>query len=148
MWLFSALSNVSARFWLNVGTLSSVAEEYIDRHGLHNSTTSAAPTNGIYFEYDRLNHGVNWQFVTVAASTVTRTDTGIAAIALFREFEIQTTGNTEARAYIGGVLVATHTTNIPSGTGQTVSPTFQKVKTAGTTARITYIDWFRARVTY
>jgi hypothetical protein len=148
MWLFSALLNYRMSLWLNVGTLSTETEEYVDRHGFMNTTTSTAPTNGAYFEYDRANYGANWQLVTVAASTVTRVDTGVAAIGLFRLFEIEVTGNSEVNAYIEGVLVATSTTNIPSGTGQTLCPTYQKVKTVGTTARISYIDWAKIRARY
>jgi hypothetical protein len=146
MWIFSSQLNYRMSFWLNVGTLSTGTEEYSDRSGFLNSTTSAAPTHGAYFEYDRANYGANWQFVTTAASTVTRTDTGVAAIALFRLFEIEVTANTEVKAYIAGALVATHTTNIPSGTGQSICPTFQKIKSVGTTARITYIDWTRIKM--
>lgn len=132
---------------LQVATLSTITERFIDRFGFSNSNTSAAPTNGIYFEYDE-STSPNWFLVTMASSVSTRTDTGIAVSAVWKKFKLVITNNTAVDAYIDNVLVATNTTNIPTGTGASCWASYQKIKSAGTTARVTYVDYWRLKVVY
>jgi hypothetical protein len=137
---------VSLEMKYQVSLLSTAIEEFDDRSGFHNSTTSAAPTNGAYFEYDRATYGVNWQAVTVKASTVTRTDTGVAVAAAWVRLRIVATNDTSVEFYINEVLVATNTTNIPNASANAFGIGLQKVKTAGTTARVSFIDFVDLKV--
>ncbi len=92
---------------------------------------SAEPTDGVYFRYTHSVNSGEWQAVTRAAGVETATDTNVAAILTWAFFEIEVNAaGTSAAFYINGVLVATNTTNIPTGanlTGIGVSA----IKTAG-----------------
>lgn len=133
--------------WYQVATLSTVTEEFIDRFGFDSSATSATPNNAVYFEYDRLNFGANWQAVSFAGgAAATRTDTGVAVSAgSWVHFKIEITANTDVKYYINDVLVATHASNFPTGTSQACHAVYRKIKSAGTTARLSYADWWRLR---
>lgn len=146
MWLSSTLTTVSMTARYNPGTLATVVEDYIDRFGFMNSTNSTAPTNGVYFEYNRGVYGSSWNLVSVAGGTATVVDTLVNAVGSFNTFQIVIDENSNVKGFINGVEVAEITTNIPTGTSQTFSPTFQKVKTAGTTARVAFIDWCKLRI--
>lgn len=135
--------------YVQLQALSTVTEEYITRFGFHSSISSAAPAHGAFFEYDRLN-SVNWRIRTYAATspTTTTTSTAVAAGA-WTKFSI--TINSAASLvtfYINGVSVGTINATIPSGTSQAVSPVFQMIKSAGSTARNLYIDWCTIKAVY
>lgn len=133
---FSALSDGTNTYQFLSGVLGAVG------NGV------AAQFEGAYFLYD--SQGVasgsaasaNWQCVTAASSTRTYTTTSVAA---------STSANTklrveldksaaEARFYINGTLVATHTTNLTSASCR---PAAQIIKSAGTTARTVFMDYYR-----
>lgn len=102
--------------------LSTASDEFIYRFGFSNDVTSNGQgTHEIGFRYDRLVDGVNWQCVTRVSGTETVTDSGVAATAsatgaAMQELEIRwAEGITSVTFYIGGALVATHTTNLYSG---------------------------------
>lgn len=132
---------------LQVQTLSTITERFLDRFGFLNSNTSAAPTNGIWLEYDE-STSPNWFLVTMAASTSTRTDTGVAVTTAWIKVKFIITNATSVAAYINNTLVATNTTNIPSGTSAALPFAYQKIKSAGTTARVTFVDYWRLKVVY
>jgi hypothetical protein len=124
-----------------IANLSTVSEEFIWRLGYQNTTTGTLTSHGIFFEYDRLT-STNWRIRTLQGGTGTATDTGVAVDTNWNTFKIVVnSAATSVTFYINGVSVGTHTTNIPAGTSQLVSPTYQLVKSAGTTTRETYIDW-------
>lgn len=79
-----------------------------------NDMAAAGSGRGVFFRVEAAGSGVNIFAVTKnGVSTETTTDTGIADSATFREFEIRATSTT-VEYFIDGVLVATHTTNIPT----------------------------------
>ena len=56
--------------------------------------------------------------------------------------------STSVQFYIDNVLVATHTTNIPTGVSQTIIPKIQIAKSIGTTARSFFADYFGYKQTF
>lgn len=111
---------------------------------LSGSDTSAASaqTNGIYFLYNRAAHGDIWYAVTANGAVRTETSTGVAVTAgQFTKFRIETLDTTQATFYINDVLVATITTNLPSGAGKVMGPGVIIAKTVGGTARTLDVDY-------
>ena len=101
----------------------------------------------IYFRYDRLT-SANWLAISESGSTETSTDTGIA-VSAGTEVDLQFVINSDATSvgyYIDDVLVATHTTNIPTANNLTIS--WNIIKSAGTTERKgfgLYYDYIQKR---
>ena len=93
---------------------SGVGNDFI--MGMSSSVSNFAPGAGIYFEC--LAADTNWFAVTRAASTETRTDTGVAiAVSTWLDLEVDCRDNANIKFYIDNVLVATNTTNIPTDVG-------------------------------
>ena len=143
------LAETTYEMKFHVASLSTVGEEFIIRVGLHNSTTSAAPVNGVFFEYDRLS-SVNWRLRALQNSvgTVTTSATAVAAAAWMVLKCVINSAGTSAEFFVDGVSLGTVTSNIPTTITYTVAPTLQIIKSAGTTSRVYYIDWFRLYVKY
>mgnify|MGYP003629753280 CR=1 FL=1 len=140
--------SMRSQFW----SLSTVADEYVCRAGISNDVTSTGVgAREIYFRYDRLAHGANWQCVT-RDTTETLTDSGVAVTASATGANMQTLelvvneAATEVLFYIDGTLVATHTTDVPQnrlgyGVQMEASTAF-----ATSEPRIG-IDWIRFEIT-
>ena len=89
------------------------------RIGLHDSTTTAAPNNGMWFEYDVTTSSGNWQRCTANNGTRTCTDTGIAkaAVNTYQKFRIETNdAGTQVNFYIDDASAGSNTTNLPTAT--------------------------------
>jgi hypothetical protein len=131
-------------------TLSTGTERYLVFSGLFNTRTNNAG-DCIAFVYDEggvagtTNNTAspNWQVVTINNSTRTITDTGVAVSATtFQKLSFIVNGNgTSVQFFINNSLVATHTTNIPTGQTKKLSLQSYIVKTAGTTTRNIYLDY-------
>ena len=133
-----------------IPTLSNATERYSMVIGFHDATT-ANQTDAVCFLYDE--GGVStgstaagyWQ--TLTASNNSRTyNTGLTQITIvantwYRLKIVINAAGTQAQFYVNGTLVATHTANIPTGSGRQVGYGYQALKSAGTTARQLYIDW-------
>lgn len=137
-------------------TLSNGTERYRSTIGYGDQSTSTAEANGVFFTYDEggvWNGTVaspNWQCVTVANSVRTLTTTSVAVSTTAwhtLKTEINADG-TSVAFYINDTLVATHTTNIPSGSTRPVTPKSQIVKTLGTTSRFFHMDYLYYSQTY
>jgi hypothetical protein len=141
-------STVRYEMKVAIPTLSDGTQSFIIRIGLHNATTSTAPTNGVFFEYDQAN-SANWRIRCAQNNTYTTTTTSTAVGTgwTLLACEINAAG-TSAEFFVNGVSIGTVTTNIPTTTTYPVSPTLQIIKTLGTTSRVYYVDWFRLRVIY
>lgn len=92
-----------------------------------------AGEDGLFFHYDPIINA-DWRAITVAAGTVTATDTLVVPVAgVFQDFKIvrrtiASDGVSDVRFFINDSLVGTHTTNIPVGTaalfyGETIETT-------------------------
>ena len=139
--LFSSWNRLSIAYRFKVNTLADGTNSYRVFLGFNHSTSSnSTPTTrsaGFFYS----NATANWQAYTYNGSVGTTTDTGIAAVAgSFNTFLVRTNGATSVEFLINNVIVATHTTNIPT---TAVCPYLSILKTAGTTARDFYIDWAR-----
>jgi hypothetical protein len=137
----SGWNRISLAFRFILSALADGTNSYRVFLGFNSSTSANAgvTTRSAGFFYS--NASANWQAYTYNSSTGTTTDTGIAAsTSAFNTFLVRAKGTTSVEFLINNVLVATHTTNIPSAA---VCPHFSILKTAGTTARDYYIDWAR-----
>lgn len=127
-----------------VPTLSTAIEEFAFVFGLGDSPTGAgvAQGNGIFFKYDR-TVSANWLCCTSAAGVETATSSGVAvstaALNTF-SFLVNATG-TSVSFSIGGVVVATVTTNIP-GFLQNFGPMAKVAKSVGLTTRLVNVDYY------
>jgi hypothetical protein len=133
--------------------LSTAAQEYVSRFLFGDSLVAADHTDGIYFEYDRAAApaGDTWSCVTAAGGVYTRTKVATAVVAgtwyRLRVLLIVQAGapTHQALFYIDDVLVATHTTNIPTG-AQRYAPNLRIQKTVGGTVRTHLVDYFQMRI--
>ena len=122
-----------------VTALSDGTNTFATRLGFLDSI-SGEPTNGVFFRYTHSVNGGEWQAVTRAAGTETATDTNVAASAAWAYFEIEVNAaGTSVAFYINGALVATNTTNIPTGSNLTGIGT-SHIKSAGTSGRELRLD--------
>lgn len=124
-----------------LGALSTVAEEFIARVGFSDGAAGAAPTDGVWFEYDRLTAGDFWRICTSAGGVTTKTTTSSVPDASYHRFEIVVNSTTSAVFKIDDVTVGTITTNLPSGSGQTTGVLWGITKSAGTTTRSLRADY-------
>lgn len=137
-------------------TLSTPTERYRVTIGYGDQATNAAEVNGIFFTYDEgatangTTASANWQCVTTVGSvrTLTTTTTAVSTAA-WQKLDIEiNAGGTSVTFYIDDVLVATHTTNIPSGTSQLITPKGNIAKAVGTVSRFYHIDYIYYAQTY
>lgn len=125
--------------------LSTATERFILYAGFFDSLT-ATPTEGAYFRYSDDVNGGDWECVTVSASTETTTDSNVAVAASTTaklRIEVNAAG-TSVVFKIDGNTVATHTTNLPSGT-DAFGVGINIRKTAGTTSRNARCDYLYHR---
>lgn len=133
-------NNHLEEFLIKLANLSDVTDEYTFMVGLGRHTTNTAQINGIYFLYDRTS-SVNWQLVSAKASTLTTRDTGFAVGTGWTRLRFDAT-TALITGYVNDVVCPqTITTNIPILN----IAAMQKInKTAGTTARVYDVDYYRA----
>ena len=137
----SSWNRLSLAFRFILNTLADGTNSYRVFLGFNNSPSANAGviTRSAGFFYS--NATANWQAYTYNSSVGTTTDTGIAAsTSAFNTFLVRANGTSSVEFLINNVLVATHTTNIPSAA---VTSYFSMLKTAGLTARDFSIDWAR-----
>lgn len=114
--------------------------------------------NNIAFLYDEGNiafagaggASANWRAVTTDSGTRTFTDTGVAVnAATFIKIRIVVNANASSvEFFIDNTLVATHTTNIPSGTSKGVSVRNYIQKSVGYTPRLLILDYVKLQQTF
>lgn len=124
---------------IKIGTLSTAGDEYVLRIGLGDSINASAHTVGVWFEYDRLNYGANWQRCTVDGGAITRADTGIAVATGWVRLRCEIASGA-AEFFINDVSGGTNKSAVPNASN--CSPNYLVNKTAGTTALYFYIDYY------
>jgi hypothetical protein len=137
-------------------TLSTSTERYRVTIGYGDQATNAAEVNGIFFTYDEggtangTTASPNWQCVTTAGSvrTLTTSTVAINNTAWCKLSIVINAGGTSVAFYIDNTLVATHTTNIPSGAAQLITPRVNISKTIGTISRFFHMDYLYYAQTY
>jgi hypothetical protein len=130
---------------ITLSELSDGTDTYIALVGILLNTSE---TDGAYFRYTHGTNGGRWQAITVASSTPTTTDTGVAATASASDFQLLeidiNSAGTSVVFKINGSTVATHTDNIPTNTAMT--PMISIDKTAGSTSRRIIADYYAERI--
>lgn len=128
---------------LAVPVLSDGTDRFITRIGFQDNF-SGTPTDVVHFRYsDNVNSG-KWEAVTRSNGVETATDTGVSVVAgEWKRFRIEVNSAANSAAfYIDDVLVATNTTNIPSGSGRELGYAVMGEKTVGTTSRsVAHVDY-------
>jgi hypothetical protein len=128
-------------FKVAVPTASDGTNTFTVHMGSDDAPTFAlsAMTVGVCVAYEQTT-SANWLLVTGHAGTLTKTSIGIAANSTdVHGYIIKFPGEDVYRCYVGGALVATNSTNMPTTTDQ-LSPEYTIKKTAGTTARTFELD--------
>lgn len=126
-------------------TLSVLNQDYVLNIGLAKqlAASQTTPADGILFVYDRLNRGANLFAVCSSGGTPTAVDTGITYTATqrYRGTIIRDAGDANVRFYLDGALVATISTNVPTGP---VGLHGMCYKSTGTTSIAALsLDWFK-----
>ena len=135
-------SNMTVEFdFAPVNAAAATGQQTITRIGLHNSTTTEAPTNGMYFQYSTTTSAGNWFRCTQA----TCVDTGVARTTTantYQRFKIQTnSAGTAVEFFINEASVGTASTNLP-GASASYGPTIN-TSTVNATIRQWKIDYFQ-----
>lgn len=135
---------------INILNLSTSLERYRLIFGFGAGSGNSTELDGLFFTYDEGGTAngtiasANWQCVSVQSGirTLTTTTTPVVANAYIKlRIEINATG-TSASFYVNGILIATHTTNIPTGTNNRYVLMKQGIaKTIGTTSRVVHCDY-------
>lgn len=133
---------------INVGTLSTAADEYIILNGLVDGRAADTITDGIYWEYDRTN-SVNWIGVTESGGTRTEVDSGVAVSVGTSAWVTLTivinAAGTSVEFFLNGTSAGTSTTNITSNGMQYF---IRSEKSASTGSQnVLYIDYIYFRNT-
>lgn len=118
----------------------------IRRMGLGQVAATANPQEGIFFRLQ--GNGQNWYAVTRRTNIETATNTGVTGTssgANFHTFKIVTNSTgTSVNFYIDNVLVATHTTNLPT---LAITPILQIEETTSPIGIYTVVDYFYLKIT-
>lgn len=142
-------------FWeadIRVPTLSTSAERFQCFFGIGDTETAINQVDAVGFVYDEggtstgSTASANFQCVTANNSTRTFTTSSTAVAANtwhHLTIEINAAG-TQVLFYVDYTLVATHTTNIPTGSGRETSLMMGIFKSVGTTSRTLNIDYVNA----
>jgi hypothetical protein len=136
---------------VNVTTLSNSTERFQLVIGFFDGTGAANQTDGAYFLYDEGGVSTSstaaayWQTCTVSNSVrsfnTSLVQTTVNAAQWYRlRIEVNAAANSIG-FYIDGNLVATHTANIPTGSGRETGFGYLLIKSVGTTARTVDFDY-------
>lgn len=131
--------------------LSLLADRYTFYAGFGDNVAAGDHLDGVYFEYNEGTNGNFWAIKTSnnATRTTTVTSSPIVADTWYKlRIEIAPSG-TRADFFVNGVNIGNITTNIPTGTGRNTGHLVKMEKSAGSTARLAYIDYitFKAYIT-
>lgn len=124
--------------------LSTTTDRYYINLGFHDVfSTNQVDAVGFVYDLNGLNTGstasANWQCLTSSNSVRTWTTTSVA-VGPYQNFRIEINANaTQVLFYINDTLVATHTTNIPSGTSRNAQVGCSMNRALGTTSLQTII---------
>lgn len=140
--LFFGQGEITFETFVNIETLSTATERFWNLFGFSNTSSLTVAPNQIFIAYDEggIYSAASPNFKCITRNTaVTSTTTSVPVVASqwYKLKIIINAAATSVGFYIDGVLVATHTTNIPTSS----TPYLALSKTAGTTSRNIYIDY-------
>ena len=143
---------------IRLANLSTSLERYRIVIGFGSTGLNASDITGIFFTYDEggIQNGTsaspNWQCITTINSVRTLTVTSVAATtSAWQKFTIDiNSAGTSVDFLIDNVIVATHTTNIPTGIAGTnvVTPKIAIGKSIGISGRSLFADYFGYKQTF
>jgi hypothetical protein len=145
MALWSPVSGGTIKYKARVqwpDALPSSAQDYSTFFG-HSSSFGIPSSQMAGFLLRWTGSAVAFEAVTRAAGTQDTTTLTTPTAATWVVLEVVITGTTDAKYYVDGSLVATHT-NLPTGTARVP---WILTKNAGTTARRYWADWIAIEVT-
>ncbi len=132
-------------------TLSDGTDTYALRACINDSTLAETLTaafngdgnDGAFFKYRHSLNSGRWQCVTFGGGSSSTADSGVTvAVDTWYVLEVIVESDSSAAYfYINGTLVATITTNVPSGVSESTGATVSLMKEAGTAARVAYVDY-------
>lgn len=125
--------------------LSDGTETYKVTFGFFQDNTAS---NSVVFTYTHSENSGVWNCTShnMATPETTSTATTVAADTQYKlGIEIY---NQTVKFYLDGTLVATHTTQVPAAASVIYAPSGKILKSAGTTARIAYMDAAGLRITH
>jgi hypothetical protein len=133
---------------IQIPTLATGAQDFCASFGFSDNSgydANAACTDGAYFTLNRAVNAAKWITNTASNGTTTTTNTTSANVVAGNWYRLtvvvlQSTGN--VLFYVNGVLLATHTTNIPSGAARSTGIVWKMDKTVGNNAADMYVDYF------
>lgn len=145
MWFGEGAWSMEAR--IRLPDLSDGTNAYGVRMGfLTDPCFSSAPGNGAYFIYEPATYGDQiWRAVSRNSNTDRTVDSGVSASNSAWQtllIEVAADGSSIVSS-INGSVVDTNTTNIPTGNAKRFGYGIGIRKTAGTSERFLYIDYFR-----
>jgi hypothetical protein len=140
---FVASCSMSANFsgtntgWAAIGWIDS------------NANSASESTDGAFW---RATDGGNWYAVTRSNGSETATDSGTASGSSFVRLRVvvsEISSTWTATFYLGGSLVATHTTNVPTGAGRHTGQGIMLNRTAATASNCALdVDYVYTRIDY
>lgn len=136
-----------------IPTLSDGTETFTVRAGLGDSAVAGEPTDGVFLRYTHGTNSGKFEVVTRSNGTETAGDSGVTAVAgTWYRFDATVNNDaSEVSFYLksgtdASALVATSSTNIPTGTARALGVQASILKSAGTTARTLELDLCEARL--
>lgn len=126
-----------------IDTYGTLTEQYqFTFGGVSNTAATVGHAEGVFFRFTGDGTNTVWSCVTSTGGVETETITSVVAtVGQFQLFQIIINNTaTQVQFLINGVLVATHTTNIPQNTA-TFGFGSKILKTLGTTSIITLVDY-------
>ena len=150
--LWPAIGELECSVGVYVPILGTAPENFSAWIGLTDQTSgSIDPSNAYCFKYNPTAgpYPGNWALMARNGGAETQADSGIT-VAATTWYDLQIKVNaagTSAEYFINGVSVGTIATNLPAATNP-IAPNVRMRKTAGTTARSLYVDYFQTRQTF
>lgn len=130
---------------INIPTISDGTDNFQLFIGFRDSGPWNAAGKGWGIQYD-LGASVNWQLVTVSASTTTSLISSVAVTTGWHHLKmICNAGGTSVQGLVDGVSLGSNSTNIPSAN---VPPMLAIRKVLGTNARYLGIDYIKIDITF
>lgn len=127
---------------IKIPTLSTSGERYKILFGLVGDSTTGTVNDGVYFEYSEAS-STNWRVCTANDGTRTETNsTTVVGANAWVRLEIAVSALADVVTFLlNGSTISSVTTNIPTGTGDPVSPILGIFKSAGSTSRSVQTDY-------
>jgi hypothetical protein len=145
--IFGYGHTITLKMRISLSALSDGTDTYTAYLGFIDNSSAGDHVDGCYFRYTHGTNSGKWEAVNSSNSTRTAVDTGVTAVTTNQIFTITVNSDASSVSFeIDGTSV-TNTTNIPTGAGRETKYGFKIEKSAGTTNRLIYCDWYSILLT-